>query len=118
QGEPPALRAENRPSCRARAGYARRRRHKRQTFLSPCVCGPARNPDRMVWRFFLPASGMSAASPSRTERGDCVIPAKGALATAEPGPIGRSIVKRGPVLAQARFSIISRVLNPAVLLNG
>ena len=47
-----------------------------------------------------------------------VIPAKGAPATAEPGPIGRKIAWRGPVLDLAHVIAAARTRNPAVLLNG
>ena len=45
-------------------------------------------------------------------------PGQGREAAAEPGPIGRTIVGRGPVLALAHVRIVSQALNPAVLLNG
>mgnify|MGYP006904089256 FL=1 len=45
-------------------------------------------------------------------------PGQGSGATAEPGPIGRSIVGHGPVLALAHFRIVSQALDPAVPLPG
>ena len=45
-------------------------------------------------------------------------PGQGRGAPAEPGPIGRNIVERGPVLALAHFRTVSQTLNPAVPLNG
>ena len=45
-------------------------------------------------------------------------PGQGSEATAEPGPIGRTIVEHGPVLALAHFRIVSQALVPAALLNG
>jgi len=45
-------------------------------------------------------------------------PGQGREAPAEPGPIGRSIVERGPVPVLAHLRIVSQAVTPAVPLNG
>jgi len=45
-------------------------------------------------------------------------PGQGREAPAEPGPIGRTIVERGPILVLAHASTVSQALDPAVPLNG